>query len=293
MYAKSLGRRGFTLIELLVVIAIIGVLIGLLLPAVQKVRESANRIRCQNNLKQMGLACHMHQDTFGCLPLGGVGWNYPRTMLNGSPAVYDQQAWGWGYQILPYIEQTSLWQQPNDVDVVAPPLAIYNCRTRRDPTVKTYTQGYTNGPHGMMDYGGNTGTGSGDGMILQCFYPSPSKLLSLAAVPDGSSNTLMISEKGINPAKYFANTYTCNDDQGWYDGYDNDTVCYANGGVPVQDSAITNDCNNAFGSAHTGYVNAVFGDGSVHSISYNISLSVWMAVCLTNDGQTFSWSEIN
>src|SRR5436305_10091230 len=104
-------RFGFTLIELLVVIAIIAVLIALLVPAVQKVREAANVAQCKNQLKQMGLAFQNHHDTFRVFPSGGTAWqaSNTRTLVNGTPADYASQAWGWQYQILPYIDQRDLW----------------------------------------------------------------------------------------------------------------------------------------------------------------------------------------
>lgn len=103
---QNLVRQGFTLIELLVVIAIIGSLLGLLLPAVQKVREAASRVRCKNNLKQIGIACHGYHDVFNALPPGyRAASPYVDGVTDTSPG------WGWAAFLLPYLEQDNLYRQ--------------------------------------------------------------------------------------------------------------------------------------------------------------------------------------
>lgn len=298
MSAHARIRRAFTLIELLVVIAIIGILIGLLLPAVQKVREAANRTRCSNNLKQMGLAFHNHQDTHGVCPSGGLGWWQSRYMLpSGAPAVYDSQTWGWAYQILPFVEQDNVWRLGSDSQVMLQALPIFFCASRRQPTVY--------GSSAKMDYAGNGGTSgtwgsSGtpfdqtnnalDGMIIPSGNGAPTGQIGSGRPPvnlgkdvsDGTSNTLMLAEKYlVHPL-----AQDCDDDQGWVDGWDNDTICFSSSSLPIQDGTNPGGgCGLIFGSAHTGYMMSVFADGSVHTISYSISAATWKSLCSRNDGQ--------
>ncbi|MGQ9576188.1 MAG: DUF1559 domain-containing protein [Thermoguttaceae bacterium] len=140
-------RTAFTLVELLVVIAIIGILIALLLPAVQAAREAARRTHCSNNLKQLTLAFHNHLDQYKVFPSGGWGWWSHPTFINGQPAVGAQQRAGWGYQVLPFIEQQNVWlgkgaqthSDPTTQDVLravvaeSTPIATFYCPSRRSP----------------------------------------------------------------------------------------------------------------------------------------------------------------
>ena len=124
-------RRGaFTLIELLVVIAIIAILIALLVPAVQKVRESASSLQCKNNLKQIGLSIHNYHDSLKKLP--PAGRDGPSvTCCNGD----TRNEWSWLFQILPYMDQGTVYDTPSDTVLAKTAIQPYHCPTGRQPTV--------------------------------------------------------------------------------------------------------------------------------------------------------------
>lgn len=313
MKLLSPPRRGFTLIELLVVIAIIAILIGLLLPAIQRVRESANVVSCQNNLKQIAMAFHGHHDAFHMFPSGGLDWSLDimRTSATGSPTNYQTQTWGWAFQILPYIEQQTLWSHPNSATIQGTPIKTYICPSLRGVSIIAYNQGrdpssaYSPGvqrpgsssspsPAAQIDYVGNGGSyetqSPHDGILV----PSANYTVAFVDIRDGTSNTILVAEKYVDRVKLVKNIQDCNDDQGWTDGYDNDTVAWVQGNtagaimVPQRDSSAPAgiSCSYFFGSPHSSVV-TVFCDGSVHSIPFSISPDVFSLLCIRNDGKSF------
>ena len=298
MSRPSRPQAGFTLIELLVVIAIIAVLIGLLLPAVQKVREAAARVQCANNLKQIGLAVHVHHDTLGAFPSAGFPYAAPRTMAGGTPADYRTQWWSWAYQILPYIEQNNLWANSDDTVVAATPVKIYFCPSRRSPVV--LSGGYWQNvpyPRAMIDYAGNAGTsnagydGAGiygigsDGVVVETGIAR----VTTASITDGLSATILVGEKRMNRT-LVTSQCQADDNDGYVGGLEDDTARW--GAFPPEPDYTGSADSFAtihphifqFGSSHPGVVQLVFCDGSVQRVQYGVAPETFRRLSSRTDG---------
>jgi prepilin-type N-terminal cleavage/methylation domain-containing protein len=302
------ARRAFTLIELLVVLAIIALLIGLLLPAVQQVREGANRVKCANNLKQLTLAAHNHHAALGRLPSAGWGWEWVGVADRGTG---KRQPGGWLYSVLPYIEQQTVWSlgQGEATDAarkaavllaVETRVPIVNCPTRR--TGGPYANGrnlYYRGDFAgtvtpaklaRTDYAACAGSqprdeiDGGPESIAQadagrfdwgdlsfdgvCFRRSEIRLTDVKA---GTSNTYFAGEKYLNPLDYETGLDT-SDNENYLTGFNND-VNRCTHAPPRRDLTGLRD-TLSYGSAHVAGLNMSYCDGSVRFVTYDVAPAV-------------------
>ncbi len=291
MKVSSRTRSAFTLIELLVVIAIIAILIALLVPAVQKVRESANRTQCSNNLKQIGIACHMHHDNYRTFPSGGTGWWIPPTYIApGQPATGSAQQGGWAFQILPFIEQTAVWKGGNatsinqcQINAIGARIPTYFCPSRRDP--QGVSGGAWYGPggtyeHGMWDYGGANGENTG---AIAYGYTGR----RIADITDGTSGTFLAGDARKDLT--YLGQFQSDDNEGYSSGWDHDTIRNTSS-LPLPDTRNGSGWGELrFGSSHTGGLNMLFCDGGVRFITYDVGLSSWQAMGTINYSDTSTW----
>jgi prepilin-type N-terminal cleavage/methylation domain-containing protein len=166
---KHPNSQGFTLVELLVVIAIIGILVALLLPAIQAAREAARRSQCRNNLKQIGLGILNYESARKTFPTAGArnlwtNWGLPENLENGKPLGPDRQGLGWGYQILPYMEETAAYQVTKTEDLQEIVIPFYTCPSRR--IARTAWSDAYQGVIAFLDYAGN----------VPCSWKTPARL---------------------------------------------------------------------------------------------------------------------
>jgi prepilin-type processing-associated H-X9-DG protein len=291
-------------VELLVVITIIGILIALLLPAVQAAREAARRMQCENNLKQLALGCLTHESANGFFPSGG-GADTTNNTWAGDPdfGFGKTQTGGWLFSVLPFIEQQSLHDLGAGQTVTAKktafaqreqtPLATMSCPSRRPPAARPFDA--LNQPNNVGtltvaakgDYAANGGDDGGYYWCIGptwpsctgiCFYKSEIKA---ADITDGLSCTFLLGEKYMNPDWYEACPLPLSqdggDDNSMYFGDALDSVRLTNKllNVPRQDQAGVPGDSVSFGSAHAGSMNMALCDGSVTVISYAIDMAVY------------------
>jgi prepilin-type N-terminal cleavage/methylation domain-containing protein/prepilin-type processing-associated H-X9-DG protein len=289
---RTTPRRGFTLIELLVVIAIIAILIGLLLPAVQKVREAAARAKCQNNLKQIGLALHGYHDVNDRLPPGGSGPNIGGFVA--SPGMTGSI--GYTVYILPQVEQDNVFRQMNTTvnynqppnDATAPFLVpIYQCPSAEViesalGAGKTHHYPGVAGPKGTNPQTGSayTVTGGSHGGISHHGVLGPNTRVRLLGMTDGTSNTLMVGELSWKGANCY---------RPWTRGWDSDAMASSKNVLHPLNAVAYNGSNNfndvSFGSQHSGGANFLLGDGSVKFVPQSIDLNAYKAAASRDGGE--------
>jgi len=283
-------RRAFTLIELLVVIAIIGILIGLLLPAVQMARESARRMACSNNLKQIALACHHHHDSYGVFPPGRV--DAPFTVPQGQ----IQGGHGFGPFLLPYLEQEALatiyrWdrrcQGPENQPVATIQLKVLQCPSAEQDRWVTAVEDPRNYSYGgkgacgdytgirdidtrLVDLGLVDRTANYDGVLTKDY------LTRLADITDGASQTILVTESAGRPTLWRAGRPVPGiyvPLAAWVGG----SLTFGQGSTPdgvTQPGPCAINCTNdrEVYSFHPGGAGSAFADGSVHFLQASIDI---------------------
>lgn len=296
---RRTARRGFTLVELLVVIAIIGVLVALLLPAVQAAREAARRMQCTNNLKQLGLATHNFHDVRNFLPPAFIGDNSEDNTIGWAT---------WGAFVMPYLEasnQYSLWdinrlntKQP--VDAYATQIPGYVCPSRPRPILSTGDFATPGGA--LTDYAASFGTAAqfdkSNGAIIPNL-PSVATVggeqvvtkwtgqTSFADLTDGTSSTFLFGEKHVRPNSLRGK----NEDRSVFSAVRNThrrmAGKHTDGTIRTlmpPTAQTTANANSSFGGPHPGICMFVFGDGSVRPVRLDVNIDTLTRLVMRADG---------
>ncbi|WP_437193599.1 DUF1559 domain-containing protein [Planctomicrobium sp. SH527] len=310
--SKRSKHSAFTLIELLVVIAIIAILIALLLPAVQQAREAARRTQCRNNLKQLGLALHNYASTHGYFCPGGVARSGPgaTNWCRNDPTVKYNGLAPWTVLILPFLEQTTLYNQFNfneDFTVLAD-AAVYRGSTKNneafnqrlslywcpsDPNANPNTnvsnyRGVQGGGNGMHDCAGAASRFFTNGILYV------NSRIGFKDITDGTSNVFLVGESHYNPTLQHSPAQRAS---GWASAVSVKTDGSLAPTLSATSLGINSWANNVdttsplywvmseyFGSRHTGGCQFLMADGSVHFVSQNIDSLVFQRSGIRNDG---------
>ncbi|MFO0847049.1 MAG: DUF1559 domain-containing protein [Gemmataceae bacterium] len=317
MARRARGPSGFTLIELLVVIAIVAILIGLLLPAVQKVREAAARMTCSNNLKQQILGMHNYAAAFD---------HYPPAIKNDAKQPYDYfPGWGWGTLVLPFVEQEPLYKAldpdgrpfgPQVSYVTARPthtdglgqtrLRVFRCPSDPAPDLNGFRLGVStagggyqpdpNGPFALSNYRAICGTDAAPGGVFVANQDRNGVMwqnskVRFTDISDGTSNTVVVGECVFEPDPKKAG-----DQPKWAAVWAGHTG-YFNGGVRISDTMwhldeasakINGEASQAFGSRHPGGAFFGFGDGSVRLFRDGVDPGLVKWLGCRNDGKVIA-----
>jgi prepilin-type processing-associated H-X9-DG protein len=260
-------RAGLTLFGLLVVLAIIALLLAMLLPAIQKVRQAADRMLCATNLRQMAIAIYNFHNDYNKFPsTGEADADLTKEPLKGS----------WCFVVLPYLEQENLRQlitQGNPGNVA---VKVFYSPTRRP------AQLYNGLP--KIDYAGNAGTADDPEKPDQEDGAFTKESVSIGKFTDGTSNTLLLGVKGLRTTEYQTGKGAGDKNSCWVGGT-TDTLRSSGGNKrpPMRDAA-NEDHDRGFGSPLDKTCNFVFCDGSVRAIPYTVKGDVFQALCGRNDG---------
>lgn len=315
----SKRQKGFTLVELLVVIAIIGILIALLLPAVQAAREAARRVNCTNNLKQIGLALHIYHDSAGRMPAGWMGVNGNAHAVNGPTG------WGWAAAILPNMEQAAFAQDtlhqelsisstPDNEVARATIIPGFRCPSDKGKDTSDIngmtiaTSNYV-GVFGGYDPTGTTSGATSGNLILilsnaasttgaqakgnGAFYHN--SRVSFRDMIDGTSNTLVVGERATievpntSPLETYYSTWVGNVGAGG-SSYDYIPRCLGAALTsPNPEPETTNSYfRQEFSSPHAGVAQFLLGDGSVRTVDDEIDATLYRGICTVNGGEQVS-----